>query len=174
MDKNNILFLRYSSAFGQEYNHKLLQEYLKIKDQDSLEKTHFIAGRFENVYIKREAIQGLPDLLDEALAIAASQLNRPASKLRLGFWFNEMYQGHSTSAHTHEEDDELLSGVYYIQVPEKSGDLVLGNETQNDVLRITPKAGEFIFFAPDCLHSVTENQTSEMRLSIGMNIGPKE
>jgi hypothetical protein len=32
-------------------------------------------------------------------------------------------------------------------------------------------AGQFVFFAPDVLHEVTENRSTRPRLSIGMNFG---
>jgi len=86
-----------------------------------------------------------------------------------------MQAGHSTSTHTHEEDDELLSGVYYISVPKESGDLILGDVSKDEKrIRITPEEGEFIFFSPKLLHAVEENQSSELRLSIGVNFGPAE
>ena len=69
----------------------------------------------------------------------------------------------------HDEDDELVSGVYYVQVPRDTGELLL---THGDVsTRVQPVAGQFVFFAPDVLHEVTENRSTETRLSIGMNFG---
>ncbi len=174
MREQSAFFHRYNSQLGNNFNQYLIEEYLKIKDLPEVDKSHFFGGRFENVYIDRYSISGLDELLNETVELAAKILDTPSKQLKLGFWFNEMHHGHSTTAHTHDEDDELLSGVYYIQVPENSGELVLDDENDCDSIRISPKAGEYIFFAPDCLHSVSENQSSEMRLSIGINIGPKE
>ena len=95
-----------------------------------------------------------------------------AALLKVGFWFNEMDRGDITTAHTHDEDDELLSGVYYINVPDYSGDLILGDVAKTNAIRIAPEAGVFIFFSPSQLHSVEKHQSDQMRLSIGMNIGP--
>jgi len=86
-----------------------------------------------------------------------------------GFWLNEMEPGHVTLAHRHDEDDELLSGVYYIHVAENSGDLML--EQGGVTTRISPQAGMLVLFPPDVLHHVTENLSTETRLSIGMNFG---
>ncbi len=71
------------------------------------------------------------------------------------------------------EDGELLSGVYYINVPDNSGDLVLRNTESDEEETVTPKAGEFIFFKPSLSHSVAMSHSHEMRLSIWMNIWPK-
>jgi hypothetical protein len=165
-------YYRYPSSFNPVQNATLLSQYLALKDQPETQKTHLIEGRYENVYVACDLIQGLNELLDEALAYAGKILEMDVSSLKIGFWFNEMHQGHSTTAHTHNEDDELLSGVYYIDVPVNSGDLILADIANQNVTHLTPVASEFIFFAPDLLHSVERNQSDQMRLSIGMNIGP--
>ena len=80
-----------------------------------------------------------------------------------------MPPGAITTAHRHDDDDDLLSGVYYVDVPENSGYLVLHQGTHQDVIQ--PEAGLFIFFAPDVVHEVTENLSHANRISIGMNFG---
>ncbi len=146
--------------------------YLSFKAQAETGHIHFYGGRFENIYIKAKHIPGLNELMHEALDMAAEILGTD-SELQISFWFNEMQHGHSTTKHTHEEANELLSGVYYINVPENSGDLVLSNTETGDEERLTPKAGEFIFFKPNISHRVAMNHSEEMRLSIWMNIWPK-
>ncbi len=167
------LYNREPSTYSEVQNADLQRQYLALKDQPETQKTHFFKGRFENVYLGPDSITGLSELLLQALGFAASILAMDQSQLKIGFWFNEMHQGHSTTAHTHDEDDELLSAVYYVTVPESSGDLVLGDATNSEAIHLTPEAGEFIFFAPNLLHSVETNQSDQMRLSIGLNIGPK-
>lgn len=56
--------------------------------------------------------------------------------LGCGFWLNAQGPGQSTSEHTHEELDELLSGVYYLSAPERSGDLILRDGLLST--RVTP------------------------------------
>ena len=158
----------------------LKANYLSFKTQAETGHTHFFGGRFENICIKGEHIPGLNELMHEALDFAAGILDTD-SGLQISFWFNEMQQGHSSTKHTHDEDNELLSGVYYVNVPENSGDLVLSSTVKGekdsdeniDEERVTPKAGEFIFFKPNLSHSVAMNHSNEMRLSIWMNIWPK-
>jgi predicted 2-oxoglutarate/Fe(II)-dependent dioxygenase YbiX len=77
-----------------------------------------------------------------------------------------------TSEHDHDEYDELLSGVYYVQVPPESGELVIVDKYSRTLL--TPQAGMFVFFAPDVRHSVNVNGSGERRVSIGMNFGPEQ
>ena len=164
-------FYRYTSSFSVQQNQELQKYYLDLKDQADTEKTHFFEGRYENIYIDKEKIPNLSLVLKEALGFAYEILNSQVP-LKVGFWFNEMYFGDQTISHTHDEDDELLSGVYYINVPNNSGDLQLGDVAFNDAINICPKAGEFIFFAPDLIHGVNKSHSQKMRLSIGMNFGP--
>lgn len=166
------LHYRRVSSFNQDRNATLLSQYLVVKDQPETLKTHFFEGRFENVYIESDYIFGLTELMQEALEFASEILATNSDLLKIGFWFNEMHRGDITTAHTHDEDDELLSGVYYINVPDYSGDLILGDVADESAVRITPQTGEYIFFAPSQLHSVGKHQADQMRLSIGMNIGP--
>lgn len=108
-------------------------------------------------------------VLDLATAQAAHILKRPKRDLRLGWWLNIMQPGDSTFPHTHDAGDELLSGVYYIDVPSGSGKLVLTQGAQR--LEIEPQAGRFVFFAPDILHEVTRNESGRPRISLGFNVG---
>ena len=173
-------YYRKLSSLNESQLADLKAYYLGFKAQAETGHAHFYGGRFENIYIKAEHIPGLNELMHEALDLAKGIL-RTDSELHISFWFNEMQHGHSTTKHTHDENDELLSGVYYVNVPENSGDLVLSNiensnensDLINDEERIIPKAGEFIFFKPSISHRVAMNHSNEMRLSIWMNIWPK-
>jgi len=164
---------RVLSSFTDTQNKTLEAEYTSLKDSYVVTKTHYIGQRFENIYIDKYKFTNLPKLLEEAITHASEILNTK-QKIKVGFWFNEMRPGHRTSAHTHDEDDELLSGVYYVNVPENSGNLILGDDIldpKNEMISIMPERGEFIFFSPKLVHSVNENKSLKTRLSIGMNFG---
>ena len=81
-----------------------------------------------------------------------------------------METGHRTLPHHHDENDELLSAVYYIRVPGNSGDLIL--YAGGEEVRIQPQEGKLVMFAPDLLHAVTTHRGSGLRLSVAMNVGP--
>ena len=150
-------------------NREILRQYRAAGDDPHLRRSHYFEGRYENVYIPRERLPALAPVLDAARLGAERFLQRRQPDLSVGFWFNEMGPGHVTLPHHHEEDDERVSGVYYVTVPPDSGDLVL--EQGAAITRITPSAGMLVFFAPDVVHRVTENRSDGMRLSIGMNFG---
>ena len=150
-------------------NALIVAGYASLRDDPALERSHFFAGRYENVYVPEARLPALEPVLAAARRGAAEFLRKPGLQLSMGFWFNDMGPGHVTLPHRHDEDNELASGVYYVDVPEDSGELVL---TQHAVTtRVAPRAGRFVFFPPDVLHEVTVNRSAGNRLSIGMNFG---
>jgi len=151
-------------------NASLYQRFLEMSGTDRIRQTHHFAGRFENIYIEEADIPDIATVLNVVKQQAGQLLGIQADTLRAGFWFNAMEGGHVTAPHHHDENDELLSAVYYIRVPENSGNLILHDEGKK--VSIEPQAGKLVMFAPDVLHEVTANLGSGLRLSVGMNIGP--
>lgn len=151
-------------------NSQILHQYSTISHSKNIKRTHLFNGRYENIYIDKNLIPALDTILEFANHCAKQTLQSDKD-LDIGFWFNDMPPGSVTITHTHDDDDELLSGVYYVKVPPQSGDLVLINQQKKKT--ITAQAGRLVLFRPDCLHEVTENTSNEQRLSIGMNFGIK-
>ena len=167
----------YTRVFNQacfDVNEKVLTGFEKLGNDDFKVKTHLFNGRYENLYLDKEKIEGLDVIVDAANEEASKILKVDKEKLVSGFWLNSMQPGDVTTAHTHDDDDEVLSCVYYIKVPtdtEKSGDLIISDKNERVV--IPPKEGFFVFFSPSTLHEVTENESCEARLSIAFNFGIK-
>ena len=149
-------------------NSNLYAEFLNLNANGKVKRTHLFNGRYENIYIERSSLSTITPILDFASLCARKILNT-SDDLDIGFWFNDMPPGSVTIPHTHDDDDELLSGAYYIKVPNNSGNLILSKDDLNKT--ITPLEGQLILFKPDCLHEVTENHCDSNRLSIGMNFG---
>jgi hypothetical protein len=156
-------------ANAASINQAILAEYARLRDDPALNRSHFFAGRYENVYVPEPRMPALRPVLVAARRGAAEYLRQPGLDLSVGFWLNEMAPGHVTLPHRHDEDDELVSAVYYVNVPEASGELVMTRGMIS--IRVTPLAGQFVFFPPDVLHEVTANCSRQTRLSIGMNFG---
>ena len=131
--------------------------------------SHFFSGRYENLYIDRACIPEVESILSFARDCAASILRKNADQLQCGFWFNIMRGDDVTGRHSHDDNDEQLSAVYYINVPEDAGPLVL--HTNNGKIRIAPVPGRLIFFDPTLEHEVIAARFSGERVSIGMNFG---
>ncbi|MGF1548664.1 MAG: hypothetical protein ACFCUG_15210 [Thiotrichales bacterium] len=157
------------SPFDQSHNARLWAEFQAARTTAQARHSHYFGGRFENLYLPEALVPALAPVLRYARAAAQSHLGLTAPP-RLGFWFNAMAPGESTLAHTHDDDDECLSGVYYVRVPADSGDLLLGEGVT--ATRIVPVPGILVLFPPDLVHEVTVNRSEHVRLSIGMNFGP--
>ncbi len=155
-----------------QVNTAILEQYRALADAPELKRSHYFEGRYENIYLPEHSLPALQPVLAAARQAAGRFLRCAQPDLAVGFWFNEMGPGHRTLPHSHDEDDELVSGVYYVRVPEDSGELTLKQGAA--VTRITAREGMFVFFPPQVVHEVSENRSGEMRLSIGMNFGVRE
>jgi len=155
-------------AEAQAVNQSLLAAYMREKVASDVRRTHHFMGRFENTYIPHQRIPELEPVARLARRAAAQVLGLDA--LRQGFWFNEMAPGQRTSLHSHEEDDELLSGVYYIVCPDHSGRLLLHDDEA--LVCVTPRPGLLVLFPPNLPHEVEENASGQTRLSVAFNFGP--
>ncbi|MBI5460878.1 MAG: 2OG-Fe(II) oxygenase [Gammaproteobacteria bacterium] len=151
-------------------NAGLYARFMELTGTDRVRQTHYFAGRFENSYIGETDIPDIASILDRVKQQAGRHLGLAVEALKAGFWFNAMGPGQRTLPHHHDENDELLSAVYYIRVPENSGDLIL--HTAGNHISIRPQEGKLVLFAPAMVHEVTTNLSSELRLSVAINIGP--
>ncbi len=162
----------YTKKFNQscfDVNNSILEKFELLKDDDFKEKTHLFNDRYENIYLDVDVIPELNVIVEAAIKYSENILNVKKEKLAFGFWMNLMHEGDVTTAHTHDDDDEVLSCVYYIRVPENSGDLIITENNKQTVIKA--EEGVFVFFSPQTLHEVTENKSHQSRLSIAFNFG---
>ena len=82
-----------------------------------------------------------------------------------------MRKGDVTTLHRHDDDDELLSAVYYVQAEAGSARFQL--HLQEEVHEVDPLAGRFMFFNPALPHEVLAHALDVPRISIGINYGPR-
>jgi len=168
---NHVLYHRVSSLLNASQC-PLIHDFFYsalTSGSKALVKTHYFHGRYENITIKNTTFEPLEHLLIDAKNHAAELLDCKSSELSMDYWFNDMPPKHITDWHRHDVMDEQLSGVFYVTVPEKSGDLLLKNEPTTQ--RIQPTPNDFVFFTPNIDHCVEENKSTKSRLSIGMNFG---
>jgi uncharacterized protein (TIGR02466 family) len=111
--------------------------------------------------------------------------------LQLGnFWIN--INGHHDYNLIHDHQSSVLSGVYYVSVPQSNmGDLVLHRgdnmeffmtgkvereQTMSNALSVTKPAQEstFYLFPSWVKHHVERNESNQERISIAFNFVPKE
>ena len=157
-------------AAPHAFNAGLYARFMQLYRTERVNRTHYFAGRFENIYMDVADIPGISTLLTMVKQQAGQLLDVAADSLKAGFWFNAMEAGQQTALHHHDENDELLAAVYYIRVPDNSGELILHDEGRT--IRVQPHAGKLVMFAPNVPHEVSVNLSADLRLSVGMNIGP--
>jgi len=148
-------------------NQSILKAYDREAQGQFSRHSHLELGRYENTYIDISAIPEFQPLADAVKHTAQTLLQQ--TELKMGFWFNAMQPGDKTARHNHDEEDELLSCVYYITAPQNSGDLLLFD--CDETLRVTPEAGKLVLFAPKLAHAVEENRSDQQRLSVAFNFG---
>jgi hypothetical protein len=158
------------SGQANALNPALLQGFSDHQQDADVRRSHLFNGRYENIYLTAEHIPQIKDLLDEACEHASRILG--INDLQAGCWFNYMPPGAVTTVHSHDDDDELLSAVYYVSVADNSGKLII--HTDGNRHCITPREGMFVFFMPDVVHEVSENMSAQDRLSIGINFGKRK
>ena len=93
-------------------------------------------------------------------------------------WANINYQGDVNWPHIHQGD---ISGVYYINVNDNSGNLLLDNFSYNIHNKISnhlhhlhhkviqPKNDMLVLFDANCWHSVSKNKSNKPRISVSFN-----
>ena len=152
-----------------ELNNSIRHAYSRLREHPGTEKTHLFHGRYENVYPPRAEFPEIEPLLDWIGKHCRDLLGLGDQEPGIAFWFNEMRPGDVTTLHTHNDGEELLSGVYYILVPEDSGDIIFHVDGQTTA--VTPAEGDLFLFSPALPHEVGENCSRSMRLSVAFNIG---
>jgi hypothetical protein len=167
-----MLFQELMLEAPDKLNTRLHERFMELSGTERIRQSHHFGDRFENTYIEVADIPDIATVLNVFKQQAGQLLDIPADTLKAGFCFNAMQAGQRTTLHHHDENDELLSAVYYIRVPENSGDLILHEgDTQ---VSIQPQEGKLVMFAPALLHEVTDHLGSGLRLSVAMNVGPAD
>jgi hypothetical protein len=155
---------------AQATNAALAAAFAELQEADFSRRSHHIDGRFENLYLDRRRLPGLDAVLGFASATGAERLGSDCPPLRSGFWLNAMPPGSRTSRHSHAENDELLSGVYYVSVPPASGDILFADDPFE--VRVNPAPGLLLLFPPVLEHWVEPHRGEGLRLSVAFNLGP--
>ena len=102
-----------------------------------------------------------------------------------GSWANIARQGNYQEYHTH--DGSVFSAVYYVKVPEGSGNIIFEDPRMPDMLPVknipernslsfnkigyTPAEGTLLIFRSSLRHCVQEGTNVDPRISISMNFG---
>lgn len=179
--------------FDMEYDEddliKKIYEYKENTDQEGVVKSN--EGGYHSNYRTHEdpLFHDFTEELNNKIGSVIEQHTTRNGRITMRqFWFNINQPGSFNKKHTHPESH--LSGVMWIKVPKKSGNLIFDNPNAHthhvniDVLNKRRfaeaqyhKALEYhavekkvILFPSDLLHHVEVNKSNEDRISCAFNI----
>jgi len=84
----------------------------------------------------------------------------------LDMWYNVGPPGSYVKPHNHQSQkyNKCISGVYYVNKPKNSGNLVLeGTE-------LSVNSGDLVLFEDTCIHWTNKNMSNENRIVISFNL----
>lgn len=173
-----IVFETRIFMFDCELNTSLLYKAIKDhqKTTESVSKSNYGGYQghyFSNTLLQKEIKLNLPQ-----------SSNNPIRNYTLQTWVNVNTKGNWNDIHNHCDQNVVLSGIYYVKVPENSGgvrfyDPRKGNSTlyqkyyengKGNYLRLIPKENLMIFFPPWLEHLVEPSESDEERVSVAFNI----
>ena len=146
--------------------------------QENLTFSHKINGRWENQYLSIDHVPQLKKIFHFACKVGKKIIGKPlvVPYKEMGlpmdeFWFNIARPGESTGWHDHK-DRSVLSGVYYLKVPDNAGDILFRKRDKDKIVEwnIRSETGKLILFHSNIEHSVTINKSNHDRISIAFNL----
>lgn len=138
------------------------------------------AAKFSDTFVE------LIDIIHSQVVFVARQYLNAQPPLLLNYWFNINTPGSSNAPHVHPGC--LLAACFYLKVPEGSGDIVFNRQDGYQHLNIRsasgahteasahvwserPKDNMLAVFPATLLHGVTQNRSTEDRISVAFNFG---
>ena len=115
------------------------------------------------------------------------QFKKPVKFILNNFWINENYKNSYNKIHRHQGQDVDFSGIYYLQVPKKSGNIYFeSNDPSREMFNIfypyierhtdferhiefEPKDNNFVIFPSNLNHGVEPNESNSKRISVAFN-----
>jgi uncharacterized protein (TIGR02466 family) len=122
---------------------------------------------------KSKPLEELINIIKDKFYIRYTQVIEPTN-----YWAQVHSQNESTNLHDHVDCFDIknspdLSGVYYLEVPKDSGDIVfqwpINKYNQYKRWWFKPKEGDLLLFPSTLDHFVTKNTAVEKRIAVSFN-----
>lgn len=175
------VFLHYPKDFKD--NKDLILNWIneeKLKDKNGVLKSN--AGGWQSSIFKTSKIH---NYLEKTIKECLINYIDKEYQIKLNtYWININFPNCFNLEHTHPGSD--LSGVFWIQIPENSGDLIIKNlqshvdynllecfcnsTNSKSTIILKPIVGSMTIFSSSLPHSVNSNLSNEIRLSIAFNV----
>ena len=140
--------------------------------------SHKINNRWENQYLDFDYVREVNYVFRQACHLSKDLIKNPLIVPNKGlgfdrdeFWFNIAKPGESTGWHDHLKGS-ILSGVYYLKVPQNSGNICfrIKQDKKWYFYEIESRENMLLLFDSKLEHSVTKNLSNQKRVSIAFNL----
>ena len=140
--------------------------------------SHKINNRWENQYLDFDYVREVNYVFRQACHLSRDLITNPLIVPNKGlgfdrdeFWFNIAKPGESTGWHDHKKGS-ILSGVYYLKVPQNSGNICfrIKQDKKWYFYEIESKENMLLLFDSKLEHSVKKNLSNQKRVSIAFNL----
>ena len=101
--------------------------------------------------------------------LVKNSINLNISFKNTGIWGNISSNAHYNNIHNHSNEELIWSGVYYLQTPLNSGNIVFYSDLDEPISEYCPKVGDLLLFHSSIPHSVNPNNSNQDRISIAFN-----
>ena len=181
--KNKYKYLHGKSFYQVMYTHDFICGYIDQVDNQKLSK--LCIKNYKKRRSKDKNHTHAEDIiipLNEEIKWIAEQMsnayeNKFGTPLKMTqekdhHWAQVHYKNESTQFHNHLKTGVNVAGVYYVKVPNKSGDLILKykkHEMDNSRWFFPPEENKFILFDAGIEHGVAPNQSHEPRVCVSIN-----
>lgn len=153
----------------QELNESIVPLVYSYMQEDSGRKVSNHGGWQSHQSVTTNTI--FNECFDQLKQCASEKIKINVNDLQFRFWINVNWKGCFNDWHDHRSkrssgtpSETFMSGIYYVRVPDKSGNLHFKK------LEIVPQDGDMYLFSPYEKHRVGMNCSDEERISIAFNI----
>jgi uncharacterized protein (TIGR02466 family) len=183
-----IDIFKQSIIIDHYFNDELDKNLIKILDEEEKNNKGVIRsnqGGFQTDFINDRFIQ--ESFLKKSIQLLSIYFESKKKNIKVeikGLWINKNLKNDYNSIHVHPNSS--FSGVYYLKIVDKGGELVFSNNDVSsifnenslffknpefeDIFIVTPQKNNFILFPSHLQHYVKPNQTEESRISVSFNI----
>lgn len=151
-------------------------------------ETYYCEQAVTKNYVNEDDINQLKQVIKHNAFKYLEMIGYDISKFDLkvpNLWLNEMQSGSTRDTHMHY--GFTLSGTYYVELPQNSGNILFMNSSfintcvpntsiqnytpfNSGTWSISPKEGDMLFWKSDLLHSVPPAKFDGIRRSIGFDV----
>ena len=170
---------------------KIEEHILDTKANNSISASRSNSGGWQSPFFQFYDSPTIQKLFDDKISLSAFGLigyhiKHSTNLNSVEYWYNVNTPNSYNMPHTHPNC--LMSGVFYIKVPENSGNIVftrpeieslelshfnngtnITNPYTNTSYSIKPQKGKLILFPSYLSHYVEQNKSNEDRISISFN-----